>query len=133
MFAKDHVGLNMKKLLLVSTILTAAVLAGCNGKDKTPAADSGAGTPAAQSNTSQATEKTVKYITEDNLTFKLKTNDNFTTATLEDNHGNSYALKNAPAGSGMLLEGENGVSVHTKGKEGMIEIANKVFNVKEVQ
>lgn len=123
----------MKKLLLVSTILTAAALAGCNAKEKTPAADSGAGTPATQSNSHGSTEKTVKYITEDNLTFKLKTNDNFTTATLEDNHGNSYSLKNAAGASGMRLEGENGVSVHTKGKEGMIEIANKVFNVKEVQ
>lgn len=125
----------MKNLLLISTILTAAALAGCNAKEKAPTADSAASTPVtAQDNTSESTEKTVKYATEDKQIFTLKTTDNFVTATLEDSQGHSYALKEAPAGSGMLLEGANGVSIHTKGNEGFITLAkDKVLNIKEVQ
>lgn len=131
--SKNHIGPNMKKLLLISTILTATVLAGCNAKEKAPAADTAASTPvAAQAN--ESTEKTVKYLTEDKQIFTLKTTDNFETATLEDSKGNSYALKNGHAASGVLLEGENGVSIHTKGQEGFIELVKgKIVNIKEAQ
>ncbi|WP_111848355.1 NADPH-dependent 7-cyano-7-deazaguanine reductase [Acinetobacter baumannii] len=124
----------MGNLLLISTILTAAVLAGCNAKEKAPASDAAASAPAAQANSNETTEKTVKYLTEDKQIFTLKTIDNFETATLEDSQGNSYALKNGHAASGVLLEGENGVSIHTKGQEGFIELTKgKIINIKEAQ
>lgn len=122
----------MKNLLLISTILTAATLAGCNAKEKATASNAEASTPAAQTN--ESTEKTVKYLTEDKQIFTLKTTDNFETATLEDSQGNSYALKNGHAASGVLLEGEDGVSIHTKGQEGFIELTKgKTINIKEAQ
>lgn len=125
-YLKNPIGLTMKNLLLISTILMAAVLAGCNAKEKAPAAE------AAQAN--ESTEKTVKYLSKDNQIFTLKTTDNFETATLEDSQGNSYALKNGHAASGVLLEGENGVSIHTKGQEGFIELTKgKIINIQEAQ
>lgn len=124
----------MKNLFLIITILTTAVLAGCNEKQKTSSANSGTNTSATQSNTNNSTDKSVKYVTEDKQVFILKTNDNFTTATLIDSHGYNYMLKAVPAASGMYLEGENGVSIHTKGKEGYIELPKgKTFYIKEIQ
>jgi len=38
--SKNHIELNMKNLLLISTILTATVLAGCNAKEKATTPDS---------------------------------------------------------------------------------------------
>lgn len=123
----------MKNLLLISTILTAATLAGCNAKEKAPATEAAASAPVA-AHANESTEKTVKYLNKDNQIFTLKTTDNFETATLEDSQGNSYALKNGHAASGVLLEGENGVSIHTKGQEGFIELTKgKIINIKEAQ
>ncbi|HFX6313554.1 TPA: NADPH-dependent 7-cyano-7-deazaguanine reductase [Acinetobacter baumannii] len=123
----------MKNLLLISTILTAATLAGCNAKEKAPATEAAASAPVT-AHANESTEKTVKYLNKDNQIFTLKTTDNFETATLEDSQGNSYALKNGHAASGVLLEGENGVSIHTKGQEGFIELTKgKIINIKEAQ
>lgn len=123
----------MKNLLLISTILTAATLAGCNAKEKAPATEAVASAPVT-AHANESTEKTVKYLNKDNQIFTLKTTDNFETATLEDSQGNSYALKNGHAASGVLLEGENGVSIHTKGQEGFIELTKgKIINIKEAQ
>ncbi|WP_252508385.1 hypothetical protein [Acinetobacter baumannii] len=53
---------------------------------------------------------------------------------MEDSKGNSYALKNGHAASGVLLEGENSVSIHTKGQEGFIELKKgKIVDIKETQ
>ena len=126
----------MKNLFLISTILSATVLAGCNAKEKATAPDSAASVPvtAQATTTDESTEKTVKYLAEDKQIFTLKTTDNFETATLEDSKGNSYALKNGHAASGVLLEGENGVSIHTKGQEGFIELEKgKIVDIKETQ
>ncbi|MEN8976697.1 NADPH-dependent 7-cyano-7-deazaguanine reductase [Acinetobacter baumannii] len=123
----------MKNLLLISTILTAAALAGCNAKEKASATEAAASAPA-QVNSNEANEKTFKYLTEDKQIFTLKTTDNFETATLEDSQGISYTLKNGHAASGILLEGENGVFIHTKGDEGIISLGkDKQFHVKEAQ
>lgn len=124
----------MKNLLLISTILTAAVLAGCIAKEKTPAADATSASVAGQANSNESTEKTVKYLSKDNQIFTLKTTDNFETATLEDSQGNSYALKNGHAASGILLKDENGVFIHSKGAEGIISLVKHTqFHVKEIQ
>ncbi|MDR0238539.1 MliC family protein [Acinetobacter sp.] len=126
----------MKKLLLISSILTVAFLVGCNAKDKdkntTTTAE--ASSPVAQVDANESNEKTVKYETEDKKQFTLKTSDNFATATLTDHDGHIYSLKEVPAGSGMRLEGDNGVAIHSKGEEATIELAkDQSLSVKEVK
>lgn len=124
----------MKKLLLISSFVAVAALVGCGSKDKAATPDTASASAASHVGAHEITESTVKYTTEDKKEFTLTTKDNFVTATLVDNDGKSYDLKEAPAGSGMRLEGENGVSVHTKGDEGVIELAaDKSFTVKEVK
>jgi membrane-bound inhibitor of C-type lysozyme len=126
----------MKKVLLISSVLAVVFLAGCNAKDKEKmnASTEETSSSVAQVESNESNEKTVKYETEDKKQFTLQTTDNFVTATLTDNEGHQYSLKEVPAGSGMRLEGENGVSIHSKGDEGMIEIAKgQTFNVKEVK
>ena len=76
----------------------------------------------------------VKYQTTDGKNFTLASTDNFETATLTDATANNYALKSAISASGMRLEGENGVYIHTKGKEGTIALPNnQSFEIKEVK
>lgn len=126
----------MKKILLISSILTAVFLVGCNAKDKekTNASTGEASSPVAQVDSNESNQKTVKYETEDKKQFTLQTTDNFATATLTDSEGQNYSLKEVPAGSGMRLEGENGVSIHSKGEEATIELAkDQSFSVKEVK
>ncbi|WP_151960826.1 MliC family protein [Acinetobacter bereziniae] len=131
----------MKKILLISSILTAVFLVGCNAKDKekTNASTGEASSPVSQVDSNQvdsneSNQKTVKYETEDKKQFTLQTTDNFATATLTDSEGHNYSLKEVPAGSGMRLEGENGVSIHSKGEEATIELAkDQSFSVKEVK
>ena len=128
--------LNMKKLLLISSFLAVVFVVGCSAKDKDKATspDNEASSSAVAVDTNESAEKTVKYETADKKQFTLKTSDNFVTATLTDSDGNNYSLKEVPAGSGMRLEGDNGVSIHSKGDEGTIELAkDKSFTVKEVK
>ena len=121
----------MKKLLLLSSFLTIIFVAACSVKNKDTSTENEATTSAA---TNDSNEKIIKYQTDDKKDFILKTNDNFTTAVLTDSDGNSYSLKEVPAGSGMRLEGENGVSIHTKGDDGTIELSkDKSFTVTEVK
>lgn len=128
----------MKKLLLISSLVVSlSLLVGCAAKDKTSNLDTGASS--VPSNVKdhiapESVELKVKYTTVDKRGFTLTTKDNFVTATLIDPDGQRYILKEVPAGSGIRLEGENGVLVQTKGDDGIIELgADKSFTVKEVK
>lgn len=124
----------MKKLLLISSLIAVGFMVGCSPKDKAATANNESSNTASQVGVIDTTETIVKYQTDDKKEFILSTKDNFVTATLLDADGKNYALKEAEAGSGMLLKGENGVSVHTKGDEGVIELSkDQSFNVKEVK
>ena len=63
----------MKKILLISSILTAVFLVGCNAKDKekTNASTGEASSPVAQVDSNESNQKTVKYETEDKKQFTL--------------------------------------------------------------
>lgn len=124
----------MKKLLLVSSLIAVGFIVGCSSKDKAATTESESSTAVSQVGVINSNETSIKYETADKKEFILKTNDQFATATLMDSDGNTYALKEVPAGSGMLLEGENGVSVHSKGNEAIITLAKDVsVNVTEVK
>ena len=124
----------MKKLLLLSTFLTIVFVSGCSAKDKDTSTENEVNSSAVSIDSNESTEKSVKYQTVDKKDFMLKTSDNFATAVLTDSDGNSYSLKEVPAGSGMRLEGENGVSIHTKGNDGIIELSkDKSLTVTEIK
>lgn len=124
----------MKKLLLTSSLIAVGFMVGCSPKDQAATANQESTQSASQVGVINTAETIVKYQTEDKKEFILSSKDNFATATLLDADGKNYALKEAQAGSGMLLKGENGVSVHTKGDEGIIELSkDQSFNVKEVK
>ena len=55
------------------------------------------------------------------LTVELKSSDNFETAEMTDNSGKVYHLKRAISGSGMRLANDDGVSIHFKAGEGIVE------------
>lgn len=55
------------------------------------------------------------------LTIELKSSDNFETAEMTDNSGKVYHLKRAISGSGMRLANNDGVSIHFKAGEGIVE------------
>ncbi len=127
------IGILMKKLLFISSLLALGFMSGCSQADQNKTTKTDAAV-ASQIGVIDSNATSVKYETEDKKEFILTTKDNFASATLLDAEGNSYALKESPAGSGMLLKGENGVSVHTKGDEGIIELSKeRSFNVKEVK
>ena len=56
------------------------------------------------------------------LTVELKSSDNFETAEMTDNSGKVYHLKRAISGSGMRLANDDGVSIHFKAGDGVVEL-----------
>lgn len=81
-----------------------------------------------------ATEVTVKYQDKNKKAYELKSSDNFETAILTDSEGKSYELKEAISGSGMKLEGKDGIYIHTKGEEGTLElIKGQPIDITEVK
>ena len=81
-------------------------------------------------------EQTLNFTGPYDLTLELKTTDNFQTAQLTDNSDKVYQLKEAVSGSGVRLEGDNGVSIHFKNvngvNEGTVELVkDKPIEIKE--
>lgn len=122
----------MEKILLVALIVMALV--GCGSKDKDiPSEHKTSSSDVSGIEKSESDEKVIKYQTPDKKEFILKTNDNFVTATLIDDEGKSYTLKEVPAASGMRLEGNDGVAIHTKNGQGIIEFSkDNYFSIEEV-
>ncbi|WP_104499419.1 hypothetical protein [Acinetobacter indicus] len=68
------------------------------------------------------------------LTLELKSSDNFETSQLTDNSGKVYHLKRAVSGSGVRLANDDGVSIHFKGGEGIVEfMKDKPISITEVK
>lgn len=66
------------------------------------------------------------------LTVELKSSDNFETAEMVDNSDTVYHLKRAVSGSGILLSNDDGVSIHFKGGEGVLELVkDQPINITE--
>ena len=77
--------------------------------------------PAIAAEQSIPAEQTLHFTGPHDLTLKLKTIDNFQTAEMTDNSDKVYQLKQAVSGSGIRLEGENGVFIHFKNFNGVNE------------
>jgi membrane-bound inhibitor of C-type lysozyme len=130
----------MKLLVALCAVL---LLVGCNS-DKQPksdavsAASENAALPvessAAEGASEAISEVIVKYQGSDNKTYELKSSDNFETAVLTDSQGKNYELTHAISGSGMRLEGEDGIYIHTKGEEGtLVLLKDQLIDIQEVK
>lgn len=122
----------MKKKLPITLIVL--VLVGCSSKDKDmPPEHEASSNVISRVEKSESDVKVIKFQSLNQKEFLLKTSDNFVTATLIDDKGKNYSLKEVPVASGMRLEGENGVAIHTKNGEGVIEFSkNNYFIVKQL-
>lgn len=117
----------MKYLLLTS--MTALMLFGCsNNNQATQDSDTAASQAivledvSVVSQADTATQQQVLHFTGPNdLTIELKSNDNFSTATMTDNSDRSFELKSAVAASGLKLANDDGVSIHFKQGDGVVE------------
>ena len=66
------------------------------------------------------------------LTIQLKSSDNFETAVMTDNSDRAMHLKAAIAASGVRLTNDDGVSIHFKNGEGVVELVKgKPINITE--
>lgn len=113
-----------------SLSLTLLVLAmtGCTSSPKTETLQD-----KATSNTSADTQ-VLKFSGPNGLSIFLKSSDNFETALMTDNSGMVYRLKQTVAGSGIRLANNNGVSIHFKRGEGVVEfVKDQPISITEVK
>lgn len=80
--------------------------------------------------------KTINFTGPQDLTIALKTTDDFETAQLTDNSGKTHDLKRVVSGSGIKLANDNGVSIHFKDFNGVMEgtvelVKDKGIEIKE--
>ncbi|MEN8381221.1 hypothetical protein [Acinetobacter radioresistens] len=79
-------------------------------------------------------QQLLKFIGPNNQTYILRTTDNFETAELSDQSGKTYRLKRAVSASGLRLANSQGISIHFKNGEGILElIKDQPINVTEVK
>lgn len=61
---------------------------------------------------------------------ELVTTDMFDTALMKDKNENAYYLTRKPSANGIYMEGKNGVNIHFRDKEGIVEFGkNKSENL----
>lgn len=80
--------------------------------------------------------KTINFTGPQDLTLELKTTDNFETAQLTDNSDKTHELKRVVSGSGIKLANDDGVSIHFKDFNGVMEgtvelVRDKGIEIKE--
>ncbi len=106
------------KVLLVASLI-AVFLVGCGV------------TPNNNAQTAESNERNlpvnnetqvINFVGPMDLTVELKSSDNFETAELTDNSGKIYHLKQTVSGSGVRLANDDGVSIHFKAGEGVLEL-----------
>lgn len=115
------------KYFLSLTLLVLA-MTGCASSPKTETLQD-----KATSNTSADTQ-VLKFSGPNGLLIFLKSSDNFETALMTDNSGMVYRLKQTVAGSGIRLANNNGVSIHFKRGEGVVEfVKDQPISITEVK
>lgn len=116
------------------------LLIGCSG-DKKATQDTSQTSAASENSITNAMtqspvaqEVIIKYQDKNKKTYELKTTDNFQTAVLVDSNGKTYDLKEVMAGSGMRLEGRDGIYIHTKGENATLELSKgKPVDIKALE
>lgn len=110
----------------IGASLIALALAGCNSIP-TPTS-----TPAESTPSIPAETQVINFVGPMDLTIQLKSSDNFETATLADNSDRVIYLKAAVSGSGVRLANDDGVSIHFKNGEGVVEfVKDKPISITE--
>lgn len=116
----------MKYLIGSSLIAIASTLTGCNSSpiQSTKPVES---TPSIPAET-----QVINFVGPMDLTIQLKSSDNFETAEMTDNSGRVIHLKAAVSGSGVRLANDDGVSIHFKNGEGVVEfVKGRPVNITE--
>ena len=112
------------KYILSASIL-AILLTGCNS---TPNQTS----PVESTSSASAETQVINFVGPMDLTIQLKSSDNFETATMTDNADRVFHLKAAVSGSGLRLANDDGVSIHFKNGEGIVEfVKDKPISITE--
>ena len=76
----------------------------------------------------------ISFVGPNDLKLYLKSSDLFETAQMIDGSGEVYHLKRAVSGSGVRLANDDGVSIHFKGGEGIVEFEkDKPISITEVK
>ena len=118
----------MKYLIGSSLIATALTLTGCNSSPIQPTK------PVESTPSTPAETQVINFVGPMGLTIQLKSSDNFETAELIDNTGKTYQLKAVVAASGIKMANDEGVSIHFKKGEGIVEFKkDQPINIQEVQ
>ncbi|WP_216936285.1 MULTISPECIES: MliC family protein [unclassified Acinetobacter] len=101
---------------LLGSFFLALVLTGCNSY---PTHES----PSLTLNANTTIEtQVINFVGPMDLTIQLKSSDNFETAEMIDNSGKVHHLKQTVAASGVRLANDEGVSIHFKRGEGVVEL-----------
>jgi len=103
----------MKYVLGVA--LLALAVTGCTSNQKTEVLQE-----KVMNNTSTDTH-VINFSGPNGLLILLKSSDNFETAEMTDNTGKVYRLKRTISASGIRLANNDGISIHFKAGEGMVE------------
>ncbi|NNP73628.1 hypothetical protein A7P53_00975 [Acinetobacter defluvii] len=112
----------------LSLTLLVLTMTGCTSSPKTETLQD-----KATSNTSADTQ-VLTFSGPNGLLIFLKSSDNFETALMTDNSGVVYGLKQTVAGSGIRLANNNGVSIHFKRGEGVVEfVKDQPISITEVK
>lgn len=111
---------------IIGASLLALALAGCNSSPTqvTSPVESVPSTP--------AETQVINFVGPMDLTIQLKSSDNFETAEMTDNSGRVHHLKQTVAASGVRLANDQGVSIHFKRGEGVVEfVKGKPISITE--
>lgn len=101
---------------LLGTTLLALALTGCTSTPQKVIAQNNV------TNNAPAKTQVIYFTGPMDLTLELKSSDNFETAELVDNSGKVHHLKQTVAASGVRLANEEGVLIHFKAGDGVVEL-----------
>ena len=131
----------MRTTALPLALLSMALVA-CNPSSNTPAtaAPEAAPVPATAEAAAPATsepvaapaapQQTLHFVGPADLTISLTTEDNFATATMQDNSDRSLPMRSTAAADGMRMEGPNGEFIHIKGDGGVVQfVENRPIDI----
>lgn len=116
----------MKYLIGSSLFAIALALTGCNSSPIQPTK------PVESTPSTPAETQVINFVGPMGLTIQLKSSDNFETAVMTDNSDRAMHLKAAIAASGVRLTSDDGVSIHFKNGEGVVELVKgRPINITE--
>ena len=101
---------------IIGASLLALALAGCNSSPTQVIS------PVESVPSTLAETQVINFVGPMDLAIQLKSSDNFETAEMTDNSGRVHHLKQTVAASGVRLANDQGVSIHFKAGDGVVEL-----------